>query len=527
MNFIDRILIFFAPRFVMRREQARLTIDRIQSARDSFRKYEAASNKDRLSLWWTSDSSANSEIRNAQEPLRARARDLIRNNPWAAHAVEVISTYVVGEGIRPQINHYSGKSPATVERAVDMWCDWADTPACDYDGERNLEQMQSAVIESVVTDGEVFIIRHKLNRKQMKEVASKYGIDEVVPLQLQILESDFLDTKLNEDYKDGSRIIQGIEFDPAGRRIAYHFYKSHPGDKDVLNLNHRETVRIPADRVIPVFRRDRLHQARGVTWFTRVMIRLRDLDIFEDASLRKQQVAACFSAFITGTDADEESSEEIIELKERLDSGTIEILPPGQDVKFANPPSAGDYPEFTKMQLRAIASGLGITYESLTQDLSGTNFSSGRMGHLGMARRIRKWQRQILIGQMLDPIFVWWKEAADFASPQSMNMTKLWSQWTTPAGDLIDPSKEIPSYTEAIDTNQTTLSEVLRSQGKDPETVFQERAREINRMKELGILPVGKNAKPADESNEGFEEDENVTGEEDPDQEDSGEDSQA
>jgi capsid protein len=68
--------------------------------------------------------------------------------------------------------------------------------------------------------------------------------------------------------------------------------------------NRVEKVRITAEKVAHVFDKKRPGQIRGVTFLHPVMIRLRDLDIFQDASLRKQQISACFSAFIYNSTGD-------------------------------------------------------------------------------------------------------------------------------------------------------------------------------------------------------------------------------
>ncbi|WP_163070242.1 phage portal protein, partial [Acinetobacter nosocomialis] len=49
-----------------------------------------------------------------------------------------------------------------------------------------------------------------------------------VPMQLQVLEADFLDEARSG--KNGkNEIIQGVEFDPVGRRVAYWLFDEHPG----------------------------------------------------------------------------------------------------------------------------------------------------------------------------------------------------------------------------------------------------------------------------------------------------------
>jgi hypothetical protein len=58
----------------------------------------------------------------------------------------------------------------------------------------------------------------------------------------------------------------------------------------------------------------------------------------------------------------------------------IEYLPSGRDVRFATPGASGGYAEYMRVQLHAIAAGMGLTYELLTGDLSQVNYSSIRAG---------------------------------------------------------------------------------------------------------------------------------------------------
>ncbi len=71
----------------------------------------------------------------------------------------------------------------------------------------------------MIEAGEV-LVRRRLRR-------SSDGL--AVPLQLQVLEADFLDAT-----KSGGlgkrRLVQGIEFDAIGRRRAYWLHAEHPGD---------------------------------------------------------------------------------------------------------------------------------------------------------------------------------------------------------------------------------------------------------------------------------------------------------
>ena len=81
-----------------------------------------------------------------------------------------------------------------------------------------------------------------------------------------------------------------------------------------------------------------------------------------------------------------------------LEPGTMQILEPGEDVKFSQPADVGaSYAEFLRMQFRAVAAAMGITYEMLTGDLTQVNYSSIRAGLLEFRRRCEAIQHLSLI----------------------------------------------------------------------------------------------------------------------------------
>ena len=471
-SFIDRILLAVFPRLAAQRAKHRALA----------RAYEAASVAPRFSSWRGSNLSAKEEIRGAQTTTIQRSRDLIRNNAYAARAQQVVTSNVVGMGIRPLIRA-TNKSQRLEKALSEKWTEWAEeTTAADFYSRSNFYGIQALVMDTVFESGECFVVR-------VKQENSFDGI-RLAPISLKVLEPELCPLNLNETLRGGGRIDQGIEFDSMGRVVAYYFYKDHPGDR-LTNPRLDETIRVEKSQVIHVFHKARAGQTRGMPWLHKVMAKLKDLDIFDDATLRKQQIAACFAAFIKDSTSDglplAEGSKEH-QLLEKLDSGTIEILPPGKDVTFASPPSSGgEYGPFWSNQLRSVSSGLGITYESLAFDLRGVNFSSGRMGHLEMQRNISRWQHQIMIQQFCNPVWNWFKDAVNFVTPGGVDPTKSYVMWSTPAREMIDPTKEVVANERAVLSGQMTLSEIIRQRGKDPMEVFKERSEELEVMRDLGI----------------------------------------
>jgi capsid protein len=66
------------------------------------RKYDGASVGRRTDGWIATSADANTELAAALTRLRGRARDLVRNNPYAARAVKAHTANTIGSGIVPR-----------------------------------------------------------------------------------------------------------------------------------------------------------------------------------------------------------------------------------------------------------------------------------------------------------------------------------------------------------------------------------------------------------------------------------------
>ena len=460
-NALDNVISFFNPEAGAKRARARLTLDQA-------RRYEGAAGGRRNENWRTPSTSADAALGPSLERLRNRSRDLTRNNPFAARAVQVLVNNTVGGGVLGQVN---SRSRSRAQRWNEAWETWARNPEnCDHDGRSDFWGIQALVFRTVVEAGECLI------RKRIDPTAE-------FPLKLQVLEPDFIDdTRADGLTSDGGYIRQGIEYNTRDQRVAYHLHRQHPGDR-ALSINQYETVRVPADEIIAVYRRDRPGQGRGVPWGAPVIARLRDFDDFSDAQLLKQKISACFTGFVI--DSESQDTGGAPPLAESLEPGSIEILPAGKDVRFASPPSVGEFDSFSRAMLLQIAAGYGVTYEALTSDLSNANYSAARMGHLEFSRNVDCWQKQILIAQMLGPIWGWFKQAAAIVGEQPMDIRM---QWTPARRELIDPQKEVGAIIEAVRGGLMSLSEAIRRSGYEPGEVMAEIARDAAMLDELGLI---------------------------------------
>ena len=467
LSWFDRLLINIAPAWGVRRVQAR------EAARRMLRHYEAASVGRRTDGWSRRFTDANAAADGrALAFLRAQARDLIRNNPWARRGLRRIVTNTVGWGIKPKA---MGRGAA---RVAQLWKQWAETTECDAAGRLTFYGLQKLVMRTVVESGEV-IIRRRMRRP---------GDGLTIPMQLQVLEPDYIDTgKDGLTGQAGGPIIQGIEFDAIGRRVAYWLFDQHPGGRVLVNPVSR---RIPADGVIHVYEQDRPGQVRGPSWFASVDVRLHDFDEFEDATLLKQKIAACLAAFVVDKEGDEPSlgtsgTDARGLPTDQLEPGMIIDLPGGRDVRVASPPTASDHQSFSTTALRGIAAGIGVTYEDLTGDYSQSNYSSARMARNAHMGDVHDWRWNMLIPQFCAPAWEWMLEAMVLGGE---DVEVAPAKWTPPPLPMLDPGKEADATSKLVRTGQMTPDEMVREQGYDPDEHWQEYADSIKRLKKLNIV---------------------------------------
>lgn len=467
LNWFDRFIGFVSPKALVGRRKAKLYNAYLA------RKYEASSVGRRTDGWNTSNLSANSEISAGVTRVRDRSRDLVRNNPYAARGIQVIANNVVGIGINTQIKVDTRADVSLREKKINnVWRSWANRN-CDFEGVHTLAGLQRIAMRGVVESGEVFIRVRRTERRVVRGVDGKPV--EIPPIQLQVLEADFVSNNRRAGrLENGNQLIQGIEIDEFGKKVAYHMFIAHPGSNDLMPASRFSTVRIPAEEVLHLYRMDRPGQLRGVPWLANVMLRLRDFDIYEDAQLKRQQCAAMFTAFIhdmEGFDDDSAEDKEEAEIGEKMEPGLIEVLGPGKSITLSKPPGADNYREYTSVVLHSIAGGLGITYESMTGDLADVSFSSARMGWLEMQRNFRSWGQNIMINQMLDPTFSWFGQGMELIG---QNMAMARPVYTPPRREMIDPVKETAALKMAVRSGFKTQSDAIRELGHDPDNHYEE-----------------------------------------------------
>lgn len=448
--------------------------------------YEGAGEGRRSASWEATDNGINSINTPALRNLRARSRAAVRNDPYAFNVIDKRVSNLIGTGITPR--------PTTDDAALrklkqQLWDDWVDE--ADADELTDFYGMQALVARTVETAGECFV---RLRPRSQSE-----GL--AVPLQLQALAPEFVPHDKFETAKNGNVIRAGIEFNPAGKRVAYWMYLSHPRDSSSLNAGYNQLVRVPAAQVLHIFEPMEPGQLRGVPRLAPVLKRLRSLDNYDDAVLFRQEVANLFAGFIKrpspemGQQPRDPVTGQLLTTDRdgftpmvALEPGTMQELGPGEEVEFSKPPDAGNnYPDFMRQQLMAAAAGSGTPYEILTGDMREVNDRALRVVLNEFRRRLEQLQFGVYVHQLCRPVRAAWMDMAvlsgalvleDYAQRRR---EYLRTRWVPQGWAYIQPVQDVQARRMEVQAGFASRSEMVLRTGYDAETVDTENAADLVR----------------------------------------------
>lgn len=466
-------------------------------------RYGAAGNGPRLAGWKPPAAGPNRALEGLQT-IRNRARDTTRNDWTGNSATQKWATNLIGIGITPRWKRV--KSKARKRALHDLWTDFV--AKADADGALNFYGLQTLAVRALFEGGECFIRRR-----------SRF-LDEglPVPVQIQLLEAEMLpvfDATSFTDLPAAHHIRSGIEFNKRGRRIAYWFYKDHPGDPVVrsggqtvavgASPTRDSLVRIPADEIGHLYEPLRPGQLRGVPMLAPVLARLRKIEDYDDATLTRQQLANLIVAFIvkklppitgdenlnplTGVE-DAEGEDSAGRPLMGLTPGLIQELDDGQEVQWSNPPEAGTtYSDYMRTQHLGTAAASGLPYELFSGDIKDISDRTLRVIINEFRRLAEQRQWQLIIPQMCDPCIRWFAEAAllagEIAVSEFDDVRRV--EWSPHGWAYIHPVQDPQGKELEVKAGFRSRSSVIGERGDDPEAVDQERADDQAREKELGL----------------------------------------
>lgn len=470
---LNGLIATVAPQVALRRETALARRELLMSSVH----YQGAGRGARGKDFRKNRTDAVESVRGDRETISFIARDMLRNNARVVKGRRQLTSNVIAAGILPTVKFAKGAGENIQTQIEGLITDHCMTTDFDVDGRVNMLGQQSVGFGTIVGDGEV------LYRRRFRKPSDGFPLN----FQVQMLETDFLNTQIDGLLSNGNHAVQGIEFNKLGQRVFYHLFEHHPGGRQG---GMPRTRRVAAENIIHAFDMTRPGQQRGVSWFAPVMTLLHDLHKYQDGQVKRQEIASLFAAIFTSEKTGDALEEEMGELA----AGSILKIGSDESIDFTNPPSVEGYGDFMKATDRVIAASIGTTYEGFTGDYSNVNYTSGRMARTDTDPAVQNWQRNLMIVQVCARFGIWIKEGIQDVTdidPKSYGI-----DWTPPTRPVVDPTKDYKADAQAVAAGQTSRRAVIRRRGEDPLKVEAEilEERKWERENDLAFGKAGETA---------------------------------
>lgn len=454
------------------------------------RQYDAAM-PDRLHDGWRAiNDAAENEQAATRDVLRARARDLERNSDIINAALSAFERNVVSTGIvvQPAVMAADGVTEEeTLNRAIEAaWWEWQSR--CDVTGSYSFEDIQRMALRRRIVDGGLLVVKCYTRGEGFR---------------LQIREVDELDGAYTAP---GVSVFGGVEVDRTGRILRYHLAGYEYGSAYV----GRVTEDLPAGRVLYLRHRSRPSQVREITPLASALSIIAHLSSYIEAVTVKERMLACFGIAITrqegGLSIGRASAAAEPEKRRnvKIAPGMVMEMQPGEKVEAISPQNGtgANMAEFVRIQQRMLAASLGLSYETLSRDMTGVSYSSARQAMLDDQRTFKVLQ-DWLICELCTPVYEAWLEAAVLEGRVPIRPADFYANrpkytahtWTPVGWEWVDPQKDITANVRALEANLTTLQAVCAEGGKDWRDVIRQRKVESDFI--AAMLPQkedGKNA---------------------------------
>lgn len=449
--------------------------------------------------------------------LRGRNRDLFMSGGLGTGAIKLLSTDVVGSGLKLKVVLDNEALGITEEQATNWARDvekrfaiWANSKDCCISGLNNFYELQRlSYLASLINGDSIILITY----------------NEYNELTLNVIESDRVSTPMNlktygygdafsgiKRLENGNYIESGIEKTPKGKVVAIYVQSDENGKTEWSRHEVRNKVSgLP--NVLINFTPERPNQTRGVPFLSSAITTLKQMEEYIEADLEStiinskigvifhldDELDNPFSA--TGSSLNEDDVETFGQKKNRvkkykIDTGAVLTLGKEDKVTFADPNKPKmSFESFITTLTKVIGSTLEIPAEVLIKSFN-SNYSASRAS-LNSHWQVVKNKRMNFISDFCQPIYEIWLfqqiSTGVIKAPKYLDSkyyAKLWSgaEWIGSSLSSIDPLKEVSAAAMRVENGFSTRSkEAMEMTGTDFFVNAKIRKREEEELKALQL----------------------------------------
>lgn len=492
LNALDRVIGFLSPERAVRRGAARYLLQS-SSGYNAARRDRSATKGRRTNVSSSPDYDTLPDL----DLLRARSRDLVRNEPLAQSAISTKVAHVIGAGhvLRPEIDaERLGLTPEEAEAwesaALDIWTDWAWSRDCDITRHQTFAELEDLVYRSRLMSGDVFVVR-RFKRRHHRLLATA----------VQVIEADRLS---NPNWTaDSATMAGGVELDSDGAPVAYHFADRHALDRGMSGIVTWQ--RVPA---FDATGRPLVLHIHGPRWrpdmnryapmLAPVIESLMQKSRYTQAELMAAVISACFAIGMKSEEGD--LSEGIAKVAAGAGSGSsasvsaeidfdqpgmIFDLVPGEEVMNFEPGRPNpQFAPFIDAVAREIGAGTDLPHELLVKQFQ-ASYSASRAA-MEMAWLFFRADRALHVEQFCAPIYEdviteavarGLLKAPGLLTDPLRRQAWLGAEWMGPARPTIDPVKDATADQMYLDMGVGTLTRVAAERfGADYRQIRRRRA---------------------------------------------------
>ncbi len=448
----------------------------------------------------------------------ARADDLVRNNGYAANAIQLHQDHIVGSFFR--LSHrpswrYLGigeEEARAFSREVEAaWKEFAEDDCCCIDVERK------RTFTMMIREG---VAMHAFNGELFVQATWDTSPSRLFRTQFRMVSPKRISNPNNTG--DSRNCRAGVQINDSGAALGY--YVSEDGYPGWMPQKWTWIPReLPGGRAsfIHVFEPVEDGQTRGANVFYSVMEQMKMLDTLQNTQLQSAIVKAMYAATIE-SELDTQSAMDFIlgansqEQRERLTGWIGEIaayyaaapvrlggakvphLMPGDSLNLQTAQDTDNgYSVFEQSLLRYIAAGLGVSYEQLSRNYAQMSYSTAR------ASANESWahfmgRRKFVASRQASQMFLCWLEEAivrrvvtlpSKARFSFQEARSAWGNcdWIGSGRMAIDGLKEVQEAVMLIEAGLSTYEKECAKRGDDYQEIFAQQVRETMERRAAGL----------------------------------------